>query len=218
MCHSRLCGWVLFSSLMFSPLMFSSLMAVEAQVPSPPASTPSQTTTQASTATASFAYVTDEGCVQNEVMVFVNRTTVSPGKARAAKAPTAIAEVSYSRHRYNDCEDTELGTDLGTNSRPAFSGDLNRAALNVTINGHTESGDAVPVSFVLVWEGRGNVTRRAGTPQNPGSSRVIQSEDLSRNAVVSGTLDDEDISAASIGASLHTTRKTIAAKPHASSN
>jgi hypothetical protein len=179
-------------------LAFSSLMAAEAQTP--------PTTTQASTASANFAYVSDDGCVQNEVMVFVNRTMVV-----SAKAPSTTAEVTYSRYRYDYCEDSDLGTDLGTNSRPVFSGDLNRASLNATINGHTDSGSVVTISLVLVWEGKGSITRRASRPQNTraGSATLIRSENLSRNAVVSGTLDDRDISDAIIGASLHTTRKTI---------
>jgi hypothetical protein len=185
---TRACGW----------LALSSLIAAEAQAPA--------TTTQASTASASFAYVSDNGCIQNEVIVFANRTMVV-----SAKAPSTTAEVTYSRYRYDYCEDSDLGTDLGTASRPVFSGDLNRASLNATINGHTPSGSVVTVSFVLVWEGKGGITRRADRPQDSraGSIKSIRSENLSRNAVVSGTLDDRDISDAIIGASLHTTRKTI---------
>jgi hypothetical protein len=186
---TRACGWLALSSF---------LIAAEAQTVA--------TTTQSFAATANFAYVSDDGCVQNEVIVFANRTIVVP-----AKAPGTTAEVTYTRYRYDYCEDTDLGTDLGTSSRPIFSGDLNRGSLNATINGHTASGSVVTVSLVLVWEGKGGITRRAGGAQNTraGSARSTPSENLSRNAVVSGSMDDRDISDAIVGASLHMTRKTI---------
>ena len=198
---------------MCSLVVFSSFLVAEAQTPATTTQTPaattqaSTTTTQASTASASFAYVSDEGCVQNEVMVFVNRTVLV-----SSKGSNTTAEVTYSRYRYDFCEDTDLGTDLGTSARPVFSGDLNRASLNAAINGHSSSGAVVTVSFVLVWEGKGSITRRTGVPQNPraGKAKLIRSDDQSRGAVVSGTVDDRDISDATIGASLHTTGKTIA--------
>ena len=87
---------------------------------------------------------------------------------------------------------------------------MNRASLNATISGPTASGSVVTVSFVLVWEGKGSITRQAARPQDTrGSAKVTRSENLSRNAVVSGTIDGQDISNAMVGASLHTTRKTI---------
>ncbi|MGO9262191.1 MAG: hypothetical protein ACLQU1_38705 [Bryobacteraceae bacterium] len=157
-----------------------------------------------SAASASFAYVSDDGCVENEVIVFANQTT-----AVADQAGTA-AKVMYSRSRYDYCEDSDLGTDVGTSLRPAFSGDLNRAALNATINGTTASGSPVTVSFALVWEGKGGITHQAGRPPNTrsGSTKAIGIENLSRNAVVSGTMDGQNISDATVSASLHTTRKT----------
>jgi len=185
---TRACGW----------LALSSLIAAEAQT--------TTTTTQAFAASASFAYMSDDGCVQNEVVVFANRTTVV-----SAKAPRTTAEVMYSRYRYDYCEDSDLGTDLGTGVRPIFSGDLNRASLNATISGPSASGSVVTVSFVLVWEGKGSITRQTARPQNrrAGSVKVIRSENLSRNALVSGTMDGEDISDAMVGASLQAIRKTI---------
>jgi hypothetical protein len=182
----------------FAWLALSSLIAANAQ--------PAATTTQALAASASFAYVSDNGCVQNEVIVFVNRTTVV-----SAKGPSATAEVTYSRHRYDYCEDSDLGTDVGTSLRPMFSGDLNRASLNATITGHTAVGSEVSVSFVLAWEGKGSFTRQTGRPQNTraGVAKSIRIENLSRGAVVRGTMDERDISDAMVGASLHTTRKTI---------
>src|ERR1035438_1508948 len=136
---TRGCGW----------LALSSLIAAQAQ--------PVATTTQTSAASANFAYVSDDGCVQNEVIVFANQTTVV-----SRQAPRTTAEVTYTRYRYDYCADTDLGTDLGTNSQPMFSGDLNRASLNATIHGHTASGSAVTVSFVLVWNGRGGGSSRGG--------------------------------------------------------
>ena len=173
-------------------LALSSSIVVQAQT--------AATTTQASIASASFAYVSDDGCVQNEVVVFANKSTVGSGKA-----PVTSAEVTYSRYRYDFCEDSDLGTDMGTSVRPAFSADLNRASLNATISGHTPSGSVVTVSLVLEWDGKGSVTRQVRRPQN---ARASGSEHLSRNASVSGTMDGEDISDEMVGASLHTTRKT----------
>jgi hypothetical protein len=167
---------------------------------------PAATTTQSFAASANFAYLSEDGCVQNEVIVFANRTTVL-----SAKAPASTAEATYTRYRYDYCEDADLGTDLGTNSRPVFSGDLNRGSLNVTIAGHTASGSAVTVSFVLVWEGKGGITSRPGRAPvtRAGGAQSIPSENLSRSAVVSGTMDEREISGAMVGASLHTTKKTI---------
>jgi hypothetical protein len=185
---TRGCGW----------LALSSLIAAQAQT--------AATTTQTSAASANFAYVSDDGCILNEIIVFANRTT-----AVWDNTPRTTAEVTYTRYRYDYCEDADLGTDLGTSSQPVFSGDLNRASLNATINGHTASGSAVTVSFVLMWEGKGGVTRKAGRPPSaPASSaRSIHTETLNRNAVVTGSMDERDISDAAVGASLHTTRKTI---------
>jgi hypothetical protein len=165
------------------------------------------TTTQASAASANFAYVSDDGCVQNEVMVFVTRTN-----ATTAKGPATTAEVTYTRYRYDYCEDIDLGTDLGSNPRPVFSGDLNRASLNATINGHTTSGALVTVSLALVWDGRGSVIRKEGRPQaaRTGGAKLIRSASSSRNAVVTGTMDERDISFATVGARLQTTQNTIA--------
>jgi len=185
---TRACGW----------LALSSLIAAAPQT---------STTTQSSVANASFAYVSDDGCVQNEVTVFANTTTVV-----SAALPKRSVSVIYSRYRYDNCEDSDLGTEVGTAARPAFSGDLNKASLNATIGGSTASGSAVTVSFVLVWEGKGGITRLAGRPQNPPrarSTRVIRSENLSRNAVVSGTIDGLNVSGGMVSASLHTTQNTI---------
>ena len=164
------------------------------------------TTTRTSAASANFTYVSDDGCILNEVIVFANRTTVV-----TANAPRTSGEVTYTRYRYDYCEDADLGTDLGSSSQPAFSGDLNRASLNATIHGHTASGLPVTVSFVLLWEGKGGITQKAGRPQNApgGSAMVIRTENLNRNALVSGSMDERDISDSAVGASLHTTRKTI---------
>jgi hypothetical protein len=188
MCLTRACCW----------LAFPSLLAAEAQT--------ALTTTQASAASATFAYVSDDGCVQNEVMVFATRTT-----AVSAKARSTTAAVTYSRHRYDYCQDSDLGTDGGTSSQLEFSGDLNRSSLNATINGHTASGSAVTVSFGLVWEGKGSITRQAGRSQNTrvGSPKLIRSENLIRNAVVRGTMDERDISDAMVGANLSATQNTI---------
>jgi len=185
----------------FSWLALPFLMAAQTQ----PVAT---TTTQTSAASANFAYVSDDGCVQNEVIVFASQTTL----AAPGKAPQTNAEVTYSRYRYDFCEDTDLGTDLGTSSQPMFAGDLSRASLNTTIHGHTASGGTVSVSFILSWNGQGTVTSRAPRPQSPrpGAARLISGENLSRNAIVTGIMDEREISAAAVAASLHTARKSLA--------
>jgi len=185
---TQACGWLTLSSC---------LIAAAAQT--------AATVRQASAASANFAYMSDDGCVENEVVVVANTTTVV-----STKTPRPNSQVMYSRHRYDYCEDTDLGTDLGTSLRPVFSGDLNRAALNATISGTTASGSTVTVSFVLVWEGKGGIMHLASHPPNTGSgnTRVIRSQNLSRNAVVSGTMDGQNISDAMVSASLQTTRKT----------
>jgi len=186
---TRACGWLALSSLI--------LIAAEAQT--------AATTMQEAAATASFTYVTDDGCVQNEVTVFANRTT-----AVSAKTPNATAEVTYFRYRYDYCEDSDLGTDLGASSRPVFSGDLNSASLNARIDGRTASGSVVTISFVLEWEGKGGIARRAGRRQDTrAGGKSIGGETLSRSAVVTGTVDERNISDATVDASLHTTRRTI---------
>lgn len=185
---TQACAWLALSSL---------LIAAEAQT---------ATTREVSAATANFAYMSDDGCVENEVVVVANATTVV-----SAKTPTRNSQVMYSRNRYDYCKDTDLGTDLGTSLRPAFSGDLNRAALNVTISGTTASGSVVTVSIMLVWEGKGAILRLAGRPPrtHPGATQVSSSQNLSRNAVVSGTVDGQTISDGTVNASLQTTRKTV---------
>jgi len=177
-------------------LTFFTLASAEAQ---------KTTTTQASAANASFAYVSDDGCVQNDVVVFANKTTVV-----SANPPTTKTAVTYSRYRYDYCDDADLGTDMGASAQPVFSGNLDGALLNATVNGTTAAGSAAPVSIVLVWEGRGARTSLAARPHTrAGSPKVIHSENLSRNAVVvSGTIDGQDISQSLVSASLRTTLKT----------
>ena len=164
------------------------------------------TTTQTSAASATFIYVSDDGCILNEVIVFANRTTVA-----SAGAPRTTGEVTYTRYRYDYCVDADLGTDMGSSPQPVFSGDLNRASLNATIHGHTAYGSLVTVSFALMWEGKGSITSKAARPQNSpgGSAGSTRTENMSRNAMVSGSVDEQDISDAAVGASLHTTRKAI---------
>ena len=62
-------------------LLFSSLIAAAAQTAA------TTTTTQTSAASASFAYVSDEGCVQNEVTVFAC-LTIPATATTIARGPT----------------------------------------------------------------------------------------------------------------------------------
>jgi len=167
------------------------------------AATPAQT----SAASANFAYVSDDGCVLNEVIVFASRTSVV-----RADTPRITTEATYTRYRYDYCEDADLGTDLGVTSQPVFSADLGRASLNTTINGHTAAGSPVTVSLVLRWEGKGDVARKTGRPQTApaGGAKPVSTETANRAAAVTGTIDDRDISGSVAGASLHTTRKSAA--------
>jgi len=187
----------------FGWLAISASIATAGQAPRPAQA--STKTVQSSSVSATFAYVSDGGCVQNQVVVFANLRTAS-----SSKAPQTTADVTYSRHRYDDCDDADLGTDIGTSSRPAFSGDLNKALLNATVEGHTPSGSAVAVSFALVWEGKGAITRHPGRlpAARADGAKPIASESLSRSAAVSGSMDGEDISDAVVSGSLHTSRKT----------
>src|ERR1035441_10591125 len=73
---TRGCGW----------LALSSLIAAQAQT--------AATTTQTSAASANFAYVSDDGCILNEIIVFANRTT-----AVRDNTPRTTAEVTYTRYR-----------------------------------------------------------------------------------------------------------------------
>jgi hypothetical protein len=175
-------------------LAFCSLIAAQAQ--------PATTTTRALAASATFAYPSDDGCVENDVIVFANQTTVA-----SAKTPGATAEVMYYRHRYDYCADADLGTDQGTSRRPVFSGDLNRAALTAAISGTSASGSAVSASFELVWEGKGAITPTPKTAS--GSTKMVRDESLTRNAVLSGTIDGQSVSSALVSANLHSTRRTI---------
>jgi hypothetical protein len=163
------------------------------------------TTKQTASASASFTYVSDDGCVQNEVSVFAHKTTMV-----AAVTPKTTAIVNFFRHRYDICEDSDLGPDVVTGTVTDFSGDLNRASLFSTISGTSALGSVVRVSFALVWQGKGAITRVTGRPQNTraGASKVVRSENASRSAVVSGTIDGENISEMP-NASLRTTQNTI---------
>ncbi len=165
---------------------------------------PATRTTQTSAASANFAYMSDDGCIESQVTVFANRTTVN-----AEQAPATMA-VMYSRHRYDYCENSDLGTDLGTSLRPVFSGDLNRAALNTTISGTTAAGSGVSVSFELVWEGRGDARRLLDEGKGAsGRARLIRNESQTRGAVVSGTVDGQNVAGATLSATLRTSRKTV---------
>jgi len=64
---------------------------------------------------------------------------------------------------------------------------------------------------MLVWEGKGSIIRQAKHPLiiRTGAAKMIQSQHLSRNAVVRGSRDDQDISGTMVGASLQMTLKTI---------
>jgi hypothetical protein len=161
---------------------------------------------QTFSARASFTYMTDDGCVQNEVIVFANKTTMV-----AAVPPSTTTGVTYSRYRYDYCEDSELGMDVGTSPQLTFSGDLNKASLYGTISGTAASGSVGTVSLELVWEGTGNITSLPGRPQNKraGGSKVLHSENMSRHAVVRGTIDGQNVSGGMMTASLHTTQDTI---------
>jgi len=93
-------------------LALSSFLAAQAQ-------TAATTTIQSSAANASFDYLSDDGCVRNEVILFAHRTTVVSGRT-----PGATVQATYSRHRYDHCEDVDLGPDVGTQPAPGFFGGL----------------------------------------------------------------------------------------------
>lgn len=186
-CLGRVCGC----------LALLSGMSLEAQT---------ATTTKSSSATASFAYLSDDDCVQNDVEVFASQTTVA-----SSKVPKTTMAATYSRHRYNLCEDSDLGTDFGAVGRLAFAGDLDRASLSATISGSSGPGSTTAVAFVLEWAGKGESTRLPAPPETKRTGRptVIRSENLSRGAIVRGAIDGQDISGGAVSASLHTAQNTI---------
>jgi hypothetical protein len=162
-------------------------------------------TVEVRSASADLAFVSREGCVQNEISIIVHQTTVRPGASQDARTET---HVSYSRSRFDFCEGVDLGTDLGSSRTALFSGDLNRARLDVSIDGVDASQSTIRISFSLTWNGTGNIQRAGRSPSaSPDAKAAVHTVSQSRNAWVEGRVDGQDVSGATIAASLQTTRE-----------
>jgi hypothetical protein len=173
-------------------------------------------TVQILSASASVEFVSHDGCIQNEVSIFIKRTTALQG---ASKETGTRGEATYSRSRYDLCEDTDLGTDVGSSSAAVLSGDLQRIHLDIAIEGVSHAigrglDAAVPpvrISFSLTWSGTGNIHRVGGSPGTSSSAKVVvRQNSQSRGATVGGQVDGEEIFSGSIGSIMLTTRQTIA--------
>ena len=161
--------------------------------------------TQSSSATATFAYLSDDDCVQNEVEVFASRTTVT-----SASGPPPSMTATYSRHRFDICENIDLGADIGATGHGTFTADLDRASLSATIGGVSPSGARTTINIALEWAGRGATVQPSAAPSNQiaGKPKVTRGS-ASRSAVARGTVDGIDVSDAAVGASLHLEQHTV---------
>jgi len=160
-------------------------------------------------ATANLAFVSYEGCVQNEISIFVNQTSVWPGASGEPHSETAI---SYSRTRFDLCEDIDLGTDTGASRSAHFSADMSRAQLEASIEGTGPSQAPTRISLSLTFIGTGDThqaSRSPGAPTNAKAKVAVRTDSQTRNAWVQGRIDGQDVSGGSLGASLQITRQTI---------
>jgi hypothetical protein len=163
------------------------------------------TPVQALSATANLAFLSGDGCVQNEILIFVNQTSGAPNTPGGVPGKT---DVTYSRSRFDFCEGVDLGTDRGSSQAVTVSGDLKRLRLDGTINGMDRAQVATRVTFSITWTGMGEihrVTHAAGTPNAKGAARP---DTQSCTATVVGRVEGEEISEASIGSILLTMRQT----------
>ena len=187
-CLGRVCGC----------LALLSGMSLEAQT---------ATTTKSSSATASFAYLSDDDCVQNDVEVFASQTTVA-----SSKVPKTTMAATYSRHRYNLCEDSDFGHRLrsrrATGLRGRFGPCVSQRDHQWLKWSRLDDGRC----FCVGWAGKGESTRLPAPPETKRTGRptVIRSENLSRGAIVRGAIDGQDISGTEQSShSLHTAQNTI---------
>lgn len=170
---------------------------------------------QVLTASANLAFVSPEGCIQNEVSIFVRQTTAKPG---AAKTAGPKSDVTYSRSRFDLCEDDDLGTDLGSSSTAVISGDLNRVRVDASIDGINRalrrgfdaSEPPIRVAFSLTWTGTGDILRVGRNPGAANARAAVRPDSRSRSATLQGRVDGQDVPAGSIGSILLTTRQAVA--------
>lgn len=165
----------------------------------------SSTPVQALSATANLAFISRDGCVQNEVSIFLNQTIPA---ANATPGVPGKADVTYVRNRFDFCEGVDLGTDRGSSHAVSVSGDLNRLRVDGTIDGTDASQAAIRLTFSIMWTGMGEirrVTHASGAANAKGAARP---DTQSRSATVIGRVDGEDVSEASIGSILLTMRQT----------
>jgi len=166
-------------------------------------------------ASANLAFVSPDGCIQNEVSIFIRQTNAKPGAEKTAGPKN---DVTYSRSRFDLCEDDDLGTDLGSSSTAVISGDLNRVRVEASIDGiprairagFDASQPLVRVSFSLTWIGTGDIIHVGRNPGAPNPRAAVRPDSRSRSATLQGHVDGQDVPAGSIGSILLTTRQAVA--------
>lgn len=187
------------------------LLALLASTNADPAESP---TVESLSASGNLSFVSRDGCIENDVTIFVNKTVAPPG---ASKAVSYKTDVTYSRLRYDLCTDSDLGTDLGSTSTAEVSGDLKSVHLVATVDGiprAIRSGfDAaiapVRISFSLTWIGAGDInhlSHHVGTATNV--KAAARPDRQSRSAWIGGQIDGAEVSSGSIGSILLTARRT----------
>jgi hypothetical protein len=186
-------------------VMRTSWMVVLLVAPALNAAPLDATPEQVLSATANLAYISRDGCVQNEISIFVNQTIPVPNKAGAVPGKT---EVTYLRTRFDFCEGVDLGLDRGSSRAVTVTGDLKRLRLDGAIDGTDGSQGSTRVTFSIAWTGMGEihrVTHPSGAPNAKGAARP---DTQSRSAIVDGRVEGEEVSEASIGSILLTIRHT----------
>jgi len=163
------------------------------------------TSVQALSATANLTFISRDGCVENDISIFVNQTTPAPNATRGVSGKT---DVTYSRSRFDFCEGVDLGTDRGSSRAITVSGDLKRLRLDGSIDGTDGSQAATRLAFSITWTGMGEI-HRVTHPASPANAKIAARPDTqSRSATVAGHVEGEEVSDASIGSILLTMRQT----------
>ena len=139
------------------------------------------------TLTASAMFSTLSGCTETDITLTATRTI---SKASGASTTTTAADINISK--VDICFGQDLGTSIGSNSPISFSGDLNSATLNGTINVlDLSSSQARNVPVSVTWTGLGNATGGTTvTKSTTGDTTTItRTTNLSENATATGTID-----------------------------
>jgi hypothetical protein len=163
------------------------------------------TPVQVLSATANLAFISHDGCVQNEISIVVNQTAAAANTSGGAPGNT---DVTYSRSRFDFCEGVDLGIDRGHSRTVTVSGDLKRLRLDGSIDGSDGSQASTRVAFSITWTGMGEIHRVTHPVGATNAKGVSRPDTQSRGATVIGHVDGEEISEASLGSILLTMRQT----------